>query len=169
MNCPTTVAELQALVDNAVPEDLHLDYKSSAIFEKTRDDLKLDLAKDVSAFANSDGGLDDLTTKLNAANETLKDIASIGGATGLDLSVRTVKNLRHLLARDGQIERIPASGVPWQVFAEVLDIDRQLAQRIEWAIRWSQGRLDDLEGMTPEIANRARSAFIFEEPPESTE
>src|SRR5438270_4496061 len=56
MNCPTTIAELQALVDNAVQEDLHLDYKSSAIFEKTRDDLKLDLAKDVSAFANSDGG-----------------------------------------------------------------------------------------------------------------
>src|SRR3954468_22756806 len=57
MNCPTTVAELHALVDNSVPEDLHLDYKSSAIFEKTQDDLKWDLAKDVSAFANSDGGM----------------------------------------------------------------------------------------------------------------
>src|ERR1700730_5417427 len=51
-----TEADLQALVDDKVQEDLHLDYKRSAALAKT-DPCRTELSKDVSAFANSDGGL----------------------------------------------------------------------------------------------------------------
>ena len=50
---PKTLADLQGLITNRVQEDLHLDYKeSSALADKKRGEI----AKDVSAFANSDGG-----------------------------------------------------------------------------------------------------------------
>lgn len=54
MNTPRTLTDLQALISTRVQEDLHLDYKESlAISEKKR----AEIAKDVSAFANSDGGM----------------------------------------------------------------------------------------------------------------
>jgi hypothetical protein len=164
--------------EDALRFDVEVSYFNSRAGQRITDSYRIDLADYInSSIVYSDTRhegerlakcLDGLTTKLDSANETLRAIASIAGATGLDLSVTTVKNLRHLLAGDNQIERIPASAVPWQAFAEVLDIDPQLAQRIEWSIRWSQGCLDDLEGMTPEIARRARAAFIFEETLEAT-
>lgn len=40
-----------------VPESLHLDYKDSRSFEGFQDKQKNELSKDVSAFANSDGGV----------------------------------------------------------------------------------------------------------------
>lgn len=51
---PTTIEEIEAMVRNQVQEDLHLDYKDSrAIHNGARSEI----AKDVSAFANSDGGV----------------------------------------------------------------------------------------------------------------
>lgn len=51
---PANLADLESLVRNQVPESIHLDYKASpALDPKKRDEI----VKDVSAFANSDGGL----------------------------------------------------------------------------------------------------------------
>lgn len=50
---PQSIADLQAMIDAQVQESLHLDYKCSpALSKKNRDEI----AKDVSAMANSDGG-----------------------------------------------------------------------------------------------------------------
>jgi len=50
---PQSVDDLQAMIDGQVQESLHLDYKSSpALTIRNRDEI----AKDVSAMANSDGG-----------------------------------------------------------------------------------------------------------------
>ena len=54
MNAPNSVADLQALVDSKAPESLHLEYKRSAALAASN---RRELSKDVSAFANSDGGL----------------------------------------------------------------------------------------------------------------
>jgi hypothetical protein len=37
-------------------ESLRLEFKSNRLFEKSVDDWKADLAKEISAFANSEGG-----------------------------------------------------------------------------------------------------------------
>ncbi len=47
---------LQSLIQNAVPESLHLEYKRCAALEKT-DRNRNELSKDVSAMANGDGGV----------------------------------------------------------------------------------------------------------------
>lgn len=52
---PKTLAEIQALIDDKVQESLHLDYKEARAVGKSSKQ-KFDFAKDVSAFANSDGG-----------------------------------------------------------------------------------------------------------------
>jgi hypothetical protein len=49
-------ADIEQLIDNAVPESLELDYKASTSLLKT-DKAKKEISKDVSAFANSSGGV----------------------------------------------------------------------------------------------------------------
>lgn len=54
MEIPRTIEDLRMLIRNEVQESTHLDYKASPAVDKTK---KEEIAKDVSAFANSDGGI----------------------------------------------------------------------------------------------------------------
>lgn len=51
-----TEAELVALRTSVVKESLHLEYKASDAVDKRDNRKKLEMARDVSAFANADGG-----------------------------------------------------------------------------------------------------------------
>jgi hypothetical protein len=51
---PTTLAEIQAMVAAKESESLHLEFKASAALANNHKD---EISKDISAFANSDGGL----------------------------------------------------------------------------------------------------------------
>src|SRR6476659_9208883 len=54
MIVPSTLVEIEDMIRDMVQENIHLDYKASkAINQSARDEI----AKDVSAFANSDGGV----------------------------------------------------------------------------------------------------------------
>lgn len=52
----SNITDLQNLIVNQVEENLHLDYKAADAILKT-DGKKKEISKDVSAFANSDGGI----------------------------------------------------------------------------------------------------------------
>jgi len=54
MKLPENQSDLQKFVNDKIPEDLHLDYKAS---DALSDKKKNEILKDVSAFANSDGGM----------------------------------------------------------------------------------------------------------------
>lgn len=54
MDLPTTKQDLESLIKNRVQESLHLDYKGSRAIS---DGAQGEIAKDVSAFANADGGM----------------------------------------------------------------------------------------------------------------
>jgi hypothetical protein len=107
-------------------------------------------------------GIESLVREVSTLNKTLGMVATIAGPTGLDLSVTTLRNLKHLADGETATERIPAAAVGWQGFMEVLGVDRTLALRLEHFVHWPQGRLDELEGVTPEIAARARASFFFD-------
>lgn len=51
-----SVQDLENLIQNQIEESINLDYKSARSLDKT-DGKKRELAKDISAFANSDGGI----------------------------------------------------------------------------------------------------------------
>ncbi len=51
-----TFEDIQTLIDNGAEENVHLDFKAAGSLD-TADKKKHEIAKDVSAFANSDGGV----------------------------------------------------------------------------------------------------------------
>lgn len=51
-----TESDILDLINTQAEESVHLDFKASGALEKT-DEKRTELAKDVSAFANSDGGI----------------------------------------------------------------------------------------------------------------
>lgn len=51
---PESLADIEQLIRGEVQENIHLDYKDSRAIRK---DARDEIAKDVSAFANSDGGV----------------------------------------------------------------------------------------------------------------
>ena len=51
-----TETELTALHIEVVKESLHLEYKASDAIDKRDNRTKVEMARDVSAFANADGG-----------------------------------------------------------------------------------------------------------------
>src|SRR5262245_12754615 len=51
-----TEADLIALHTGGVKESLHVEYKASDAIDKNSDAKKLEMARDISAFANADGG-----------------------------------------------------------------------------------------------------------------
>jgi|MTBAKMStandDraft_1061839.scaffolds.fasta_scaffold10264_1 hypothetical protein len=54
MKTPITIEDLEKYILNEIQENIHLDYKASpALSKKKRDEI----CKDISAFANSDGGV----------------------------------------------------------------------------------------------------------------
>lgn len=54
LNLPTTEADIDQLIKDQIQEDLHLDYKESPAVDRSK---RQEIGKDVSAFANSDGGI----------------------------------------------------------------------------------------------------------------
>jgi hypothetical protein len=54
MDVPSSIDDLKVLIKNKAQEDLHLDYKDRRAISE---DKRHEIAKDVSAFANSDGGI----------------------------------------------------------------------------------------------------------------
>ena len=73
-----TPADIQSLIDNNVEESIHLDFKASQALEKT-EKKKDEIAKDVSAFANSDGGV--IVYGVNEKNHCADSISYIDGNT----------------------------------------------------------------------------------------
>ena len=51
-----SIDDITALIDNEAEESVHLDFKAAGSLSKD-DKKKAEIAKDVSAFANSDGGI----------------------------------------------------------------------------------------------------------------
>lgn len=87
MQAPKTLQDLQHLVSNRVQESTHLEYKGSPAIS---DSNRAEIAKDVSAFANSDGGI------VVYAMEEQNHFPS-GLDAGVDASKFTKEWLEHVL------------------------------------------------------------------------
>jgi hypothetical protein len=107
--------------------------------------------------------IEDLTREIAKITSKLETISTIAGATGLDLSVSTLRNLKHLDEPQPKFERIHASGLGWQAFAEVLGVDRQTALTLYSFANWHRGKsIDEIEGVPADVIERAKAAFIFD-------
>ena len=240
---PTTIAELDQFIKDQVQESLHLDYKASPAIDGSK---RLEISKDVSAFANSDGGMliygviesfrlghapalvkegDDslsrfdltvsydhpesnqrvsevfhidlmdfwgsytgeseiyeLGTEIKEAAKKLTDEVSklsahisrltpLAGATGLDLSVSTLRNLRHIAAGNEPLEKLNPNNLSHVAFMEVLGVDFETAYRLsDFFYHGNENNgLEEIEGLTAEIIERIKKHFIVLETSTSSE
>ena len=70
------IEDIEQLIENEVEENIHLDYKSEGALEKS-EKKRNEIIKDVSAFANSDGGI--IIYGLTEEDNKPKDISYING------------------------------------------------------------------------------------------
>src|SRR5437868_1533570 len=89
MAIPRTLSELEDLVRNQVEESVHLDYKESSTFAKGIEAIRKDLAKDVSSFANADGG----TLVYGMVEENRLPIRLDGGTADADWTAERIENI----------------------------------------------------------------------------
>ncbi len=131
-----------------------MDYKNSSLIESEIYQYGK-IMKDV---------LQKLTDEVKKLNDHMDQISSISGATGLNLSASTLRNLRHIFMNEDQFEKIDPSYCSYRVFQEVLAVDSSLTLELEdfFRHRGHGQRLSDVEGMTEELAQEIRRYFLIE-------
>ena len=109
--------------------------------------------------------INDLTKQAAGVSDLLKThIPRLTTPTGLAISVTTLRNLKSLSTGGDIVQKItPIAGDPG-VFIEVLGVDRNMAHRLYSFFRGHSGAasLDEIEGMTPELA--AKIVYSFRSP-----
>ena len=71
-----SIIDIESLIDNEVEEDIHLDYKAAGALDK-EDKKRTEITKDISAFANSDGGI--IIYGVSEEDHRPKEISPIDG------------------------------------------------------------------------------------------
>ncbi|MGN6186573.1 MAG: AlbA family DNA-binding domain-containing protein, partial [Thermoanaerobaculia bacterium] len=151
--------------ENAPRFDVSVSYYNRRADQRLTDVFHIDLSDYfLSSIVESDltehskrlqEALGKVTSELERIHDVLRSISSVAGPTGLDLSVTSIRNLQHLRAGEERIERIPATGCDWTVFAEVLEIDRHLALKLSNFAKWGETRkLEDIQGLPRDVVER---------------
>ena len=104
--------------------------------------------------------LKDLTRETKRVGNILDRFSTLGGATGLDLSITTLRNIQRILNQQDDLEKI-SSYCDGRVFEEVLGVDIDLAYRISDFFRYpnSEKSIMDIEGITEEIVEKLKRHF----------
>lgn len=107
--------------------------------------------------------LRDLTRQVEKLNGSLEQLASLGDATGLSLSIPTLNNLRRLFKGEQEFEKINPAGCDFPVFREVLGISTQMALRIRnfFLDASPDKKIEEIEGMTDELIQKTKKYFIM--------
>ena len=104
----------------------------------------------------------ELTKEISKISHALSGFPSLADATGLSLSVPTLRNLKRVLEKSDQLERLDPSYCSHKVFREVLGVENDMAFRLRNFFGGpGQGkRLRDLEGMTDELYQKINTNFL---------
>jgi hypothetical protein len=107
-------------------------------------------------------GLKKLTETVEKLRKTLEPLTSVAGATGLELSAPTLRNINRL--RDGlDPEPIDPEGQDPSVFREVLGVDQEMSIQLYSALSYHHNpqELEDIPGMDAALLSKIRSHFIL--------
>ena len=110
-----------------------------------------------------DESIKKLTGEIKSINNHLENISNIAGPTGLDFSITSLKDIKSILSGEGSFVKIDPMYCDHKVFREVLEIDSNLAFKIEqhfWHHKSSEG-IENIEGFSQEILNRFKNYFIL--------
>lgn len=108
-------------------------------------------------------GIKDLAKQVEKLNGNLEQLASLGDATGLSLSIPTLNNLRRLLKGEQDLERINPAGCDFPVFREVLGISTHMAMRLRdfFGDPRPDKKIEEVAGMTDELIHKTKKHFLM--------
>lgn len=154
--------------------DVEATYYNSQVDEEVTDRFHIDLRDFLYTSSPSspmyeqagkiEKAIKELTAEVRKEGQSLDRLTSLAGATGLDLSITTLKNLRHVLVVGSEMEKIDPRSLDYSVFREVLGIDVDLALRLEDFFRRGEEEADlrEIEGVTDELLEKIRRWFLVE-------
>jgi hypothetical protein len=109
--------------------------------------------------------IDEVTTQVKKLNDHLRNLSAIAGATGLDLSLTSLRNLKRITSNKDDFEKIDPYGQDYHVFKEVLGIDFDMALRLrDFFYGHNEGKeLNSLDGMTDELLGKIETHFVLKD------
>jgi hypothetical protein len=118
-----------------------------------------ELGKEIKEAANK------LTDEVGKLSGHISRLTSIAGPTGIDLSVSSLKNLRHITTGNETLEKINPTSLSHNVFMEVLGVDLETAYLLSDFFYQGNGSsgLDEVEGVTAEMIENIKKHFILQE------
>jgi hypothetical protein len=126
-------------------EDIHIDLNDFMGCSVPPNELK-DIAKHLDEISK-------FKTDLNTISTELTSLARISGASGLDLSLTSLRNLKHIFEKESGFEPINLRDCDFQIIAEYLGVSNSLAMDIyEWIhCNHNHAPLESIEGITEEL------------------
>ncbi|MGI8990938.1 MAG: AlbA family DNA-binding domain-containing protein [Bryobacteraceae bacterium] len=103
-----------------------------------------------------DKRIPELTKVVEGLDKTLKELLTLRGSTGLDLSLSTIRSLESILKGQDPFQPFDPRGFSHSAFQKVLSVDWELAMQLYqhfWNSDITDG-IDDLPGMNPEILGK---------------
>lgn len=161
--------------NDAIPKSFNVQvtYQHPAISERITDKFHIDFMDFYSTVLvqtdiqeNTEvlnKGIDEIKSGLSKIAGHLDHISSLSEATGLRLSLKTLINLRHLLAGEEQIEKFDPQNADISVFREVLGADLTIAHKLVWFFRDRDNnkKLSEVEGVNNEMMKKICTYFII--------
>ena len=163
-----TVSYLHPEIGQRISDDFHLDFRDylgSSGIPSDVSQLTMTLKESIAA----------LTKQVTTLNQHFEHLSAVAGPTGLDLSVSALRNVRHLLAQEDEIEKIAPDFIKLSVYREVLGVDNTMASELQnffhnlsllkSGYQLSQKpkmHLSEIEGMTEELAEKVRKYFRWD-------
>lgn len=106
-----------------------------------------------------------LTTQLQAVERHLNQLAKLAGPSGLDIAVRTLRNIRHIRDGTDELEKLDPVSSGIEVFREALGVDIDLASRLDshfWQSNTLRG-IRELDGVDANLIEKIRRHFSVQE------
>lgn len=172
---------IESFITNEIEESLHIEYKSSGALSKA-DSVKKEISKDVSAFANSDGGIIiyGMSEKEHKASELSFINGNIFTKEWLEQVIsttinRNIPNLRIFpIRKDGDIEKtIYVVQIPMSIETPHLSRDKRYYRRYNFeSVPMEEYEIRQLYGRTIKsklILNGYSISVVNNNDPEITE
>ncbi len=117
-----TISYFHPSTENRVQEVVHVDF-NDYFYSTVEKNPLIKISDSLSTLA-------DIQKELQDINKFIEDFKGISSATGIDLSLRTLKNLRHIYNGKSNFESIEIRRCDHEVIQEVLNIDFEMAFHI---------------------------------------
>jgi Schlafen, AlbA_2 len=108
--------------------------------------------------------------RLGTIDGKIEQIARVAAPTGLRLSIESLRNVRRIQEGKPGLEKLDPWGENHVVFSEVLGVGWNMSMLLRNHFRNSRSSkdLDKLPGMTTELLEQIRDAFLLDVDPEGT-